>query len=98
MCPLLPTTPLAFPNAHIPDSFISYHFFRQGYAPGIIGVSHGALQFMAYEELKKAYSRYFGTPINQKLVRRNPSRILGLVVLKQFSVACGKVLSERMEI
>lgn len=39
----------------------------KGYAPGIIGVSHGALQFMAYEELKKAYSRYFGTPINQKL-------------------------------
>ena len=42
-----PTTPLAFSNAHIPDCFISYNFFRQGYAPGIIGVSHGALQFIA---------------------------------------------------
>ena len=40
----------------------------QGYAPGLIGVSHGALQFMAYEELKKGYSQYFGTPINKKLV------------------------------
>ena len=40
----------------------------QGYAPGLIGVSHGALHFMAYEELKKGYSQYFGTPINKKLV------------------------------
>ena len=43
-------------------------FDLQGYAPGLIGVSHGALQFMAYEELKKGYSHYFGTPINKKLV------------------------------
>ena len=43
-------------------------FFLQGYAPGLIGVSHGALQFMAYEEVKKGYSQYFGTPINKKLV------------------------------
>lgn len=39
----------------------------KGYIPGIFGVSHGALQFMAYEELKKGYSQYFGTPINKKL-------------------------------
>ena len=28
---------------------------------------HGALLFMAYEELKKDYSRYFSTPINKKI-------------------------------
>ena len=39
----------------------------KGYVPGLFGVSHGALQFMAYEELKKGYSHYFGTPINKKL-------------------------------
>ncbi|CAH3164139.1 unnamed protein product, partial [Pocillopora meandrina] len=39
----------------------------QDYVPGVFGVSHGALQFMAYEELKKGYSQYFGTPINKKL-------------------------------
>ena len=44
------------------------YFVQQGYVPGLFGVSHGALQFMAYEELKKGYSRYFGTPINKKLV------------------------------
>lgn len=42
--------------------------FYQGYLPGIFGVTHGALQFMAYEELKKAHSYYFNQPINQKLV------------------------------
>ena len=48
----------------------SYHYILldQGYVPGIFGVSHVALQFMAYEELKKGYSQYFGTPINKKLV------------------------------
>ena len=40
----------------------------QGYILGIFGVSHGALQFMAYEELKKGNSQFFGTPVNQKLV------------------------------
>jgi solute carrier family 25 folate transporter 32 len=40
----------------------------QGYLPGLFGVSHGALQFMAYEELKKLRSSYFGTPIDKKLV------------------------------
>ena len=48
----------------------SYHFILldQGYIPGIFGVSHGALQFMAYEELKKGNSQFFGTSVNQKLV------------------------------
>ena len=47
-----------------------YHFIllHQGYIPGLFGLSYGALQFMAYEELKKGNSQYFGTPINQKLV------------------------------
>ena len=47
---------------------VSYMYSVQGYVPGLFGVSHGALLFVAYEELKKGYSRYFGTPINKKLV------------------------------
>ena len=46
---------------------VSYMYsVHKGYVPGLFGVSHGALQFMAYEELKKGYSRYFGTPIYKK--------------------------------
>ena len=33
---------------------------HKGYVPGLFGVSYGTLQFMAYENLKKDYSRYFG--------------------------------------
>ncbi|KAH6920148.1 hypothetical protein HPB50_028863 [Hyalomma asiaticum] len=32
----------------------------RGFIPGVFGVSHGALQFMAYEEMKKFYQNYYG--------------------------------------
>ena len=35
--------------------------------PGILGVSHGALQFMAYEELKKYYIANNNLEIDAKL-------------------------------
>ena len=48
---------------------VSYVYsVHSGYVPGLFGVSHGASQFMAYEEPKKGYSHYFGTLINKKLV------------------------------
>jgi len=39
----------------------------KGFLPGVFGVSHGALQFMAYEELKKLYNGYLGQMPNAKL-------------------------------
>ena len=41
----------------------------KGFVPGIWGVSHGAIQFMTYEELKSAYNNYYNQPIDSKLVR-----------------------------
>ena len=41
----------------------------KGFVPGIWGVSHGAIQFMAYEELKNAYNVYKQQPVDTKLVR-----------------------------
>ncbi|EDV23496.1 uncharacterized protein TRIADDRAFT_50511 [Trichoplax adhaerens] len=32
--------------------------FYKGYAPGLFGVSHGVIQFVAYEECKKAYNKF----------------------------------------
>lgn len=34
----------------------------------MFGVSHGALQFMTYEEMKNRYNGYRKMPINTKLV------------------------------
>ena len=37
----------------------------------MFGVSHGAIQFMVYEEMKTCYNQYKNTPIDAKLVRRH---------------------------
>ncbi|RWS11821.1 mitochondrial folate transporter/carrier-like protein [Dinothrombium tinctorium] len=41
--------------------------FYKGFVPGIIGVSHGAFQFMAYEELKKIYLKKYNLSPDVKL-------------------------------
>ncbi|KAJ9582326.1 hypothetical protein L9F63_003331, partial [Diploptera punctata] len=39
----------------------------RGFVPGIFGVSHGAVQFMTYEEMKNQYTQYKLVPIDTKL-------------------------------
>ena len=34
----------------------------------MFGVSHGAIQFMTYEEMKKGYNKYKGQPLDSKFV------------------------------
>lgn len=41
----------------------------QGFIPGVFGISHGAFQFVAYEELKTLYNQYRQQPIDSRLVR-----------------------------
>jgi len=43
--------------------------FFQGFVPGIWGVSHGAIQFMVYEEMKTSYNNHKRQPIDSKLVK-----------------------------
>lgn len=38
-----------------------------GFVPGMLGVSHGALQFMTYEEMKNSYNQRRKLPIDTKL-------------------------------
>eukprot|EP00092_Neocalanus_flemingeri_P001434 GFUD01001532.1.p1 GENE.GFUD01001532.1~~GFUD01001532.1.p1 ORF type:complete len:335 (-),score=61.42 GFUD01001532.1:209-1213(-) len=38
-----------------------------GFVPGLFGVSHGAVQFMAYEEFKNSYHNYYEQEITTKL-------------------------------
>ena len=57
----------------------------KGFVPGIFGVSHGALQFMAYEEMKNQYNTYRHLPIDTKLVswkiiRKNSPNTINLSV------------------
>lgn len=46
------------------DGFKGYY---KGLLPGIFGVSHGAIQFMVYEELKKIHSQIYNQPLSTKL-------------------------------
>ncbi|KAL2084350.1 hypothetical protein ACEWY4_019868 [Coilia grayii] len=39
----------------------------RGFVPGLFGTSHGALQFMAYEELKRDYNKYRNKTSDAKL-------------------------------
>lgn len=46
------------------DGFRGYY---KGLLPGIFGVSHGAVQFMVYEELKKVHCQIYHQPLSTKL-------------------------------
>ncbi|GJQ69539.1 hypothetical protein Trydic_g6638 [Trypoxylus dichotomus] len=51
-------------------SYMDTNGFRgyyKGFVPGLFGVSHGAIQFMVYEEMKNQYNKYKGTNITTKL-------------------------------
>ncbi|KAL1464849.1 hypothetical protein WDU94_004460 [Cyamophila willieti] len=39
----------------------------KGFVPGMFGVSHGAVQFMVYEEMKSHYTQHYGLPLDSKL-------------------------------
>ncbi|XP_015252362.1 mitochondrial folate transporter/carrier-like [Cyprinodon tularosa] len=57
----------------------------RGYVPGLFGTSHGALQFMAYEELKRDYNKYRRASSDAKL---NPLEYITMAALsKIFAVA-----------
>uniref|UniRef100_A0A3Q0R0U6 Solute carrier family 25 member 32b n=1 Tax=Amphilophus citrinellus TaxID=61819 RepID=A0A3Q0R0U6_AMPCI len=57
----------------------------KGYVPGLFGTSHGALQFMAYEELKRDYNKYRKLHSDAKL---NPLEYITMAALsKIFAVA-----------
>ncbi|XP_057195784.1 solute carrier family 25 member 32b isoform X2 [Triplophysa rosa] len=57
----------------------------RGFVPGLFGTSHGALQFMAYEELKRDYNKYRKMQSDAKL---NPLEYITMAALsKIFAVA-----------
>lgn len=53
-----------FKQIYRTDGFKGYY---KGLIPGIFGVSHGAVQFVVYEEMKKFYSYWYRQPLSQKL-------------------------------
>lgn len=55
-----------------------------GFVPGMFGVSHAALQFMIYEEMKNAYNEYRQQPIDSKL---SNSEYLIFAAISKFKAA-----------
>lgn len=51
------------------ETILFFVLLPQGFVPGMLGVSHGALQFMTYEEMKNRYNQNRKRPIDAKLVR-----------------------------
>lgn len=54
--------------ANIHDLYNLFLLLLQGFVPGMFGVSHGAIQFMTYEEMKNKYNEYRNLPIDAKMV------------------------------
>lgn len=48
----------------------------------MFGVSHGAIQFMTYEEMKNKYNEYRMVPIDTKMVSAGNGFILDLHLIK----------------
>ena len=69
------TVPSYMRYSGLRDGLIKLYSFEgikglyRGFVPGLFGTSHGAIQFMLYEEMKKMYSDYKSISINTKLVR-----------------------------
>jgi len=66
---------------------VKYEGFKglyKGFTPGLCGVSHGAVQFMAYEELKTSYNQYRHQPIDAKLTS---SEYLAFAAISKFIAA-----------
>jgi len=56
----------------------------KGFVPGLFGVIHGAIQFMAYEDLKSRYNIYRGKPIDAPL---SPSTYLMFAAISKLFAA-----------
>lgn len=56
----------------------------KGFVPGLFGVIHGAIQFMAYEDLKNRYNIYRGKPIDAPL---SPSTYLMFAAISKLLAA-----------
>ncbi|KAH0951651.1 hypothetical protein HN011_011232 [Eciton burchellii] len=56
----------------------------KGLVPGLFGVSHGAIQFMAYEEMKNKYYNYLNVPIDTKL---STSEYIGFAAMSKLFAA-----------
>ncbi|XP_065212502.1 solute carrier family 25 member 32 [Planococcus citri] len=56
----------------------------RGFVPGMLGVTHGALQFMTYEEMKTYYNQYRNVPIDSKL---STLEYIGFAAVSKFVAA-----------
>lgn len=54
----------------------------------MFGVSHGAIQFMTYEEMKNKYNQYRNVPIDTKMVRVDADHVDELTHICKLNEHC----------
>lgn len=75
--------------------------FYRGWVPAMLGVSHGAVQFMAYEEIRKLLSRHLARNEEGK-VQMNTFHFMGMACLSKLAASVitypALVLRSRLQI
>lgn len=75
----------------------------KGLIPGLVGVSHGVVQFVTYDEMKKCYCNYYNIPISSKLgtlhylVMASFSKVVAVTITYPYQVVRARLQDQQQQ-